>query len=81
MKKYKEERWSGKGAKKGAGKGRERNMHEMLPNLALEKHAWLGAGLMWNSVQSIATYSSMGPSVHADASLRVHEASGCLRLD
>ena len=61
MKKYKEEWWSGKGAKKGAGKGRrERNMHEMFPNLALEKHAWLGAGLMWKRViaTSIGTRKS-----------------------
>ena len=56
VKKYKEEWWSGKGAKKGAGKGRrERNMHEMLPSLALEKHAWLGAGLMWKRVWATLT--------------------------
>ena len=48
--------WAGKGAIKGAGKGRRvRNMHEMLPNWALEKHAWLGAGLMWKRIWGSST--------------------------
>ena len=56
VKKYKEEWWGGKGAMKGAGKGRRcRNMHEMLPNMALEKHAWLGAGLMWKRMLATTT--------------------------
>ena len=56
MKKSKEEWWSGKGAMKGAGKGRrQRNTHEMLPNMALEKHAWLGAGLMWKRMLATTT--------------------------
>ena len=47
VKKFKKEWWSGK----GAGKGRHmRDMHEMLPTRALEKHAWLGAGLMWKRI-------------------------------
>ena len=32
-----------------------RNMHEMLPNWALEKHAWLGAGLMWKRIMASTT--------------------------
>ena len=56
VKKYKEEWRAGKGAAKGAGKGRRmRNMHEMLPNWALEKHAWLGAGLMWKRIYGSTT--------------------------
>ena len=56
MKKYKEAWWAGKGATKGAGKGRHmRNTHEMLPNWELEKHAWLGAGLMWKRIYGSVT--------------------------
>ena len=47
VKKYKEEWWS--------GSRRNRIMHEMLPNLALEKHSFLGAGLMWKRM--LATYN------------------------
>ena len=39
MKKYKEEWWGGKGAYKGAGKGR----------------AWLGAGLLWKRILATST--------------------------
>ena len=47
MKKYKEEWW--------AGNRRHRNMHELLPNLALEKHSLLGAGLMWRRMLATST--------------------------
>ena len=42
VKKFKEERW--------VGSRRHRIMHELLPNLALEKHSLLGAGLMWTRI-------------------------------
>ena len=52
VKKYKEEWWSGKSAGKAR---RNRITHEMLPNLALEKHALLGAGLMWKRMLATTT--------------------------
>ena len=52
MKKHKEEWWS--------GKHRNRIMHEKLPNLALEKHALLGAGLMWKRMLATATRTRRG---------------------
>ena len=47
MKKYKEEWWEG--AK------RHRIMHDLLPNLALEKLSLLGAGLMWKRMYAAST--------------------------
>ena len=40
-------------AKKGTGQwGWDREFFEMIPNWALEKHAWLGAGLIWKRVHA-----------------------------
>ena len=32
--------------------GWDREFYEMIPNWALEKHAWLGAGLIWKRIHS-----------------------------
>ena len=32
--------------------GWDREFYEMIPNWALEKHAWLGAGLIWKRVHA-----------------------------
>ena len=40
-------------AKRGSGQwGWDREFFEMIPNWALEKHAWLGAGLIWKRVHA-----------------------------
>ena len=35
--------------------GWDREFYEMIPNWALEKHAWLGAGLIWKRVHASST--------------------------
>ena len=63
VKKYKEEWWSG-----SAGRARRnRIMHEMLPNLALEKHALLGAGLMWKRMLATSTGIRKGQKTEGEA--------------
>ena len=47
IKKYRKEWWE--------GNKRMREMHDLLPNIALEKHAILGAGLIWKRVYGGAT--------------------------
>ena len=43
-------------AKRGSGQwGWDREFFEMIPNWALEKHAWLGAGLIWKRVHASST--------------------------
>ena len=43
-------------AKRGTGQwGWDREFFEMIPNWALEKHAWLGAGLIWKRVHASST--------------------------
>ena len=40
-------------AQRGQGRwGHDRQFFEMIPNWALEKHAWLGAGLIWKRVHA-----------------------------
>ena len=58
MKKYKEEWWS--------GSGRNQITHEMLPNLALEKHAFLGAGLMWKRMLATSTGIRKGQKMEGE---------------
>ena len=47
MKKYRQEWWE--------GRKRMRMMHDLLPNIALEKYAILGAGLTWRRIYGGAT--------------------------
>ena len=47
IKKYRKEWWE--------GKKRMREMHDLLPNVALEKHAHLGAGLIWKRIYGGST--------------------------
>ena len=43
-------------AKRGSGQwGWDREFYEMIPNWALEKHAWLGVGLIWKRVHASST--------------------------
>ena len=57
MKKYKNEWWTGKETGRA---WRHRDMHEMLPNLALEKYSWLDAGLIWKRLYATSTGVTRG---------------------
>ena len=57
VQKYKNEWWTGKGTGRA---WRHRDMQEMLPNLALEKHSRLGAGLTWKRLFATTTGVTRG---------------------